>query len=647
MLQEFILIRQPVFKFYLFLAQKCKKPFLFWLVGFLFINVFFLSPAYCQNEQQDYLKEGQDYYYNGEYKKALDTLSKAIKIDHKSKLAAKAYHFKAITYHQMGRYSTAASNYSKAFKIDPQLDYLFSGALAKYDAKRYSTVIKDLNKVIKQDPQYRKGEALYWLGMTYDKMRDYDRSIYEMTRAIKIDSKNAKFYHDRGTVYFNTKNYPEAVKDFEIALKFATDEKTKKLVIKNMNKLPERYRPTSDEIAGISKQGRSQHGEKENSSSHKNDELQLISDDEQITSLMDRWSNLFDSVNKLMKDPSQAELAKRLLEKAIPITEQILERTNELGIPSDFGQIVEKFTTAMMLYIKANEISIAVKDEIALTPKDIDVNEKIAKAKGWIQQFKEAKTSVNDAFIMFVEIEDLGIKNKDLGEAMNTKDMVKDLKNLMTSMRSKINENLDMMKKDLVKAQEGHSFSRSDPDSKSEIQSIEEDEKIGSFMEQLIKILSDIPSVIESELTQYPKIKKSLNELLGVSEKVRERLKNLGISEDLGLFWGKYAKAMLLCLEAIKHQKEMSSVSKDLGWQEKIDKGKIVISEAENIKSLYKGSLDLVVEAEEISLKKEYLREKMGAEELLEAPKVFLKEITSIWEQNLIVMKESLAGAQK
>ena len=65
-------------------------------------------------------------------------------------------------------------------------------------------------------------------------IKQFDLSIKDYTKTIELDAKNAEAYNKRGKARACIKNYPDAIADFEMAVKLNPDEQSYKDNLKLM-----------------------------------------------------------------------------------------------------------------------------------------------------------------------------------------------------------------------------------------------------------------------------------------------------------------------------------------------------------------------------------------------------------------------------
>ncbi|MCD4782761.1 MAG: tetratricopeptide repeat protein [Candidatus Eremiobacteraeota bacterium] len=152
---------------------------------------------------------GSAYSRSGDYKKAIEELDLAIKLDQKF---AAAYVRRGRTYMLLNKRDKAMADYNKALEIKPKSykAYIYLGD-AFTSEKDYDKAIEQYSKAIKIKPN--KSLAIINRAYTYLHQDEYDPAIKDFTRAIKITPEFAGVYYGRGIAYKNKKEYKRALKD--------------------------------------------------------------------------------------------------------------------------------------------------------------------------------------------------------------------------------------------------------------------------------------------------------------------------------------------------------------------------------------------------------------------------------------------------
>jgi len=115
--------------------------------------------------------------------------------------------------------SLALSLYAKDAKVTPQElreEYIRKG-LSYDDAQQYKKAISEYTKAIRLAPKDSvSAEAYFNRGCSYVYLGKQTKAIVDYTKAIKLNSTpNAGYYFCRGALYYDKRNYAQALKDFD------------------------------------------------------------------------------------------------------------------------------------------------------------------------------------------------------------------------------------------------------------------------------------------------------------------------------------------------------------------------------------------------------------------------------------------------
>lgn len=158
-----------------------------------FTSALALDPTRCDA----YTERAVDYQRIGELEKSKDDLDKSLSLKCSNEFRPSAYYY---AYYSIGKSYYDKQNYFDA--IDP-----FN------KAERFYT---DWNVYQKSDPLY------FWRGVSYLRMRQFDKAIRDFNKALTIDPDNSAginqyIYDNRGLAHYNNKNRSAARSDFQQA----------------------------------------------------------------------------------------------------------------------------------------------------------------------------------------------------------------------------------------------------------------------------------------------------------------------------------------------------------------------------------------------------------------------------------------------
>jgi tetratricopeptide (TPR) repeat protein len=152
----------------------------------------------------------------GRYEQSLDDLNKAIALDVEDQLALEA---RAKAYFETDKLDLALVDYNRLvqhFHTRNTEIYLMRGRLFVSQGE-YSKAQKDFSRILIIDPH--NSEAAVEKAKVFMLKGHIQQSIPVSEMAIGFDEKNWEAYYVRGKAYYDLEKYPEALKDFNMAIK--------------------------------------------------------------------------------------------------------------------------------------------------------------------------------------------------------------------------------------------------------------------------------------------------------------------------------------------------------------------------------------------------------------------------------------------
>lgn len=131
----------------------------------------------------------------------------------------------AMQHFQNGEYASAVRNFSKYLEKDSKnTDVLMWRAMAKGQLKDYYGSISDYDKVIELNSnypmQYNKiGMAYNNKAYTYVQLREYEKALPFVDKALELDKSDWHFWDTRGEIYLNLGQFDKAIADLDKAIK--------------------------------------------------------------------------------------------------------------------------------------------------------------------------------------------------------------------------------------------------------------------------------------------------------------------------------------------------------------------------------------------------------------------------------------------
>lgn len=130
-------------------------------------------------------EQGEERYFDEEYREAIDLFDEAIELDPEYK---EAYLFRGNCYQALREYDRALEEYARAIEIDPEY-----------------------------------GRAYRNRGNAYNKREEYEKAIEEYDKAVELNPDSEYAVSNRGTVYFNVGEYERAKEDYTRAIELNPD----------------------------------------------------------------------------------------------------------------------------------------------------------------------------------------------------------------------------------------------------------------------------------------------------------------------------------------------------------------------------------------------------------------------------------------
>ena len=84
----------------------------------------------CGNQAQQVFDEAQKFYDSGEYQKAIDSYTEAIRFDPEYE---KAYYNRGDAYYDLGQYEKAVKEFTEAIRVDPRCAFAYASRSNAYE----------------------------------------------------------------------------------------------------------------------------------------------------------------------------------------------------------------------------------------------------------------------------------------------------------------------------------------------------------------------------------------------------------------------------------------------------------------------------------------------------------------------------------
>jgi len=192
------------------------------IITFLYYNYFTeLKPFHLSSNvvaekqltDKDYFQKGNSLFQQSNFTDAIVQFDKAI---NQNPNYTEAYGDRGASKANLGQYEGAITDYKKAGELGLKTSILYSNwGYAYYQLKQPDKALTYLEKAIEIDPN--NGSAYRWRGdIKYDK-NDNKGAEQEYTRAISLNP-NASNYFVRGLAFYYLKDYKKAIADMDKAI---------------------------------------------------------------------------------------------------------------------------------------------------------------------------------------------------------------------------------------------------------------------------------------------------------------------------------------------------------------------------------------------------------------------------------------------
>jgi tetratricopeptide (TPR) repeat protein len=146
---------------------------------------------------QHYFEEGNTYFNEGQYTKALESYSRVIALYPDF---LQGYYNRGLAYYKAGKYDEAIADYSKVLSTTSDNADLYNNrALAYLKKGDYENAIADYTKVISLNA--RHPDAYHNRGIAFANVGRYDEAIEDYNRVVTMKPKDPNIYLSRGVVY--------------------------------------------------------------------------------------------------------------------------------------------------------------------------------------------------------------------------------------------------------------------------------------------------------------------------------------------------------------------------------------------------------------------------------------------------------------
>jgi lipoprotein NlpI len=173
-----------------------------------------LDPSYATA----FVGRGNSYYDKKDFDRAIQDYTEAIKL----KPNAAVFNNRGNAYRAREDSERAFQDYNEAIHLDPNNALAFNNRGNAYrDRKDYERATKDYNRAIQLDPSY--AVAFNNRGLLFSEEKNYDRAIQDYDQAIRLNPKYAAAFYNRGIAYRSKGDSDRAIADYDQAIHLSTN----------------------------------------------------------------------------------------------------------------------------------------------------------------------------------------------------------------------------------------------------------------------------------------------------------------------------------------------------------------------------------------------------------------------------------------
>jgi tetratricopeptide (TPR) repeat protein len=160
---------------------------------------------------------GLKYYKKGEYQKALEYVTQALRNSSKYIDSASILFYRGNMYYDMGEYDQAVVDFTQSLTINPKFaEAYFNRGNAYYKKREYDKAIADYTQALTINPKLV--ETYYNRGNAYSEKGEYKQAIDDYTQALTINPMFVGAYYNRGNAYSEKGEYEQAIDDYTQAI---------------------------------------------------------------------------------------------------------------------------------------------------------------------------------------------------------------------------------------------------------------------------------------------------------------------------------------------------------------------------------------------------------------------------------------------
>jgi len=171
--------------------------------------------AATQNPGHAHILRGANYARNGQYDRAIDEYTQALRLNANDALAL---YNRGDAYNSKGEYERAIQDFTQAIALRPDFALAFNGRGIAHDGNGDpDRAIQDYDQAIRLKPDY--AEAFYNRGRAYKRKGDDERALQDYSQAIRFKPDFAVAFNNRGNIYRGKNQSARAIQDYDQAIR--------------------------------------------------------------------------------------------------------------------------------------------------------------------------------------------------------------------------------------------------------------------------------------------------------------------------------------------------------------------------------------------------------------------------------------------
>lgn len=159
------------------------------------------------------LQEGWQLYGNGEFQKAVETFTDAIKIFPRN---AEGYFGRGTAYNELHENQKALADYNRSIEIAPNPETYNNRGKTNFELQNFSAALADFNKAIQVD----KNDTTAYInrGKIYFALRQFENGLADFNRAVELEPQNFLPYVQRAAAFYALGDLDSALEDLNAAI---------------------------------------------------------------------------------------------------------------------------------------------------------------------------------------------------------------------------------------------------------------------------------------------------------------------------------------------------------------------------------------------------------------------------------------------